>query len=151
MIQRIQSLYLSIVVVLTGLAFWLPLARFTTGADTYSLTAMGLRGADGTIVQSTVYLTILQAACCLLPLVTLFLYKHRLLQIRLAAAELVLLLGAAGMTTIYYLNDGGFPADTFRGFGIAFVFPIVSLVFIYLAIRAIGRDERLVRSLDRIR
>lgn len=151
MIQRIQTIYLLLVALLSGLAFWLPLAEFTTGADTYSLTALGLRNAEQAIVQPTIYLTILQAACCLLPLVTIFLYKRRLLQIRLAAAELVLLLGAVGMTLIYYMSDGGFPADTHSAIGIAFVFPIVSLVFVYLAIRAIGRDERLVRSLDRIR
>ena len=34
MIQRIQTLYLLLVVVLTGLALWLPLADFTVGADT---------------------------------------------------------------------------------------------------------------------
>ena len=39
MIQRIQTLYLLLVVVLTGLALWLPLVDFTVGADTCTLTA----------------------------------------------------------------------------------------------------------------
>ena len=43
MIQRIQTLYLLLVVVLTGLALWLPLVDFTVGADTCTLTAFGRR------------------------------------------------------------------------------------------------------------
>ena len=43
MIQRIQTLYLLLVVVLTGLALWLPLVDFTVGADTCTLTAFGLK------------------------------------------------------------------------------------------------------------
>ena len=47
MIQRIQTLYLLLVVVLTGLALWLPLVDFTVGADTCTLTAFGLKDAAG--------------------------------------------------------------------------------------------------------
>ena len=31
------------------------------------------------------------------------------------------------------------------------VFPVINIILTYLAIRAIGRDEALVRSLDRLR
>ena len=56
MIQRIQTLYLLLVVVLTGLALWLPLVDFTVGADTCTLTAFGLKDAAGITLLPTVYL-----------------------------------------------------------------------------------------------
>lgn len=75
MIQRIQTLYLLLVVVLTGLALWLPLVDFTVGADTCTLTAFGLKDAAGITLLPTVYLGVVLAATCLLPLVTIFLFK----------------------------------------------------------------------------
>ena len=56
MIQRIQTLYLLLVVVLTGLALWLPLVDFTVGADTCTLTAFGQKDAAGITLLPTVYL-----------------------------------------------------------------------------------------------
>ena len=152
MIQRIQTLYLLLVVVLTGLALWLPLADFTVGADTCTLTAFGLKDAAGITLLPTVYLGVVLAATCLLPLVTIFLFKRRLVQIRLCAVELVLLVGAGAMMGIYfylcnrYFAESEFYSHTLK---ISLVFPLVCLVFDLLALRAIFRDEKLVRSLDR--
>ena len=81
MIQRIQTLYLLLVVVLTGLALWLPLVDFTVGADTCTLTAFGLKDAAGITLLPTVYLGVVLVAACLVPLVTIFLFKRRLVQI----------------------------------------------------------------------
>jgi hypothetical protein len=36
-------------------------------------------------------------------------------------------------------------------FNIAVVFPLIAIILDYLAIRNIGKDEALVRSIDRIR
>ena len=141
MIQRIQTLYLLLVVVLTGLALWLPLVDFTVGADTCTLTAFGLKDAAGITLLPTVYLGVVLVAACLV-------------QIRLCAVELVLLIGAGAMMGIYfylcnrYFADSEFYSHTLK---ISLVFPLVCLVFDLLALRAIFRDEKLVRSLDRIR
>ena len=97
---------------------------------------------------------VLLALACALPLVTIFLFKRRLVQIRLCAVELVLLIGAGAMMGIYfylcnrYFADSEFYSHTLK---ISLVFPLVCLVFDLLALRAIFRDEKLVRSLDRIR
>ena len=99
-------------------------------------------------------LALLLALACALPLVTIFLFKRRLVQIRLCAVELVLLIGAGAMMGIYfylcnrYFADSEFYSHTLK---ISLVFPLVCLVFDLLALRAIFRDEKLVRSLDRIR
>ena len=152
MIQRIQTLYLLLVVVLTGLALWLPLVDFPVGAET--CTAFGLKDAAGITLLPTVYLGVVLVAACLVPLVTIFLFKRRLVQIRLCAVELVLLVGAGAMMGIYfylcnrYFAESEFYSHTLK---ISLVFPLVCLVFDLLALRAIFRDEKLVRSLDRIR
>ena len=154
MIQRIQTLYLLLVVVLTGLALWLPLADFTVGADTCTLTAFGLKDAAGITLLPTVYLGVVLAATCLLPLVTIFLFRRRLLQIRLCVVEMVLLLGSLVMEGVYYFLSWRVFSDlTFhtQGFKPAIVLPLVCLLFAYLAARAIFRDELLVRAADRIR
>ena len=140
MIQRIQTLYLLIVTALVAVMLFAPLAWFAGQAGEYGLYAFSLRSADGTLAQ--------------LPLVTIFLFRRRLLQIRLCVAEMVLLAGAVVMEGVYYFLSGrlfaGMAFHT-QGFKPAIALPLVALLFAFLAARAIFHDELLVRSADRIR
>lgn len=155
MIQRIQTLYLLGIVALMVAALFTPLAYFVAGTEVYELFAFSLKPKGATEAgQSTMYMGIIVALATLLPLVTIFLYKNRMLQIRLCAVELVLLAGAEiFMAIYYYLSNRMFSMMEFhtQGFRIAIIFPIVALILDYLALRAIFKDEMLVRSLDRIR
>ncbi|MBQ6572383.1 MAG: DUF4293 domain-containing protein, partial [Alistipes sp.] len=97
---------------------------------------------------------IVMSLATIIPLVNIFLFKNRQLQIRLCAVELVLLIGSiifAGL--YYYLSNRMFAELEFhtQGFRIAMIFPLVSIILDYLAMRAIFHDEMLVKSLDRIR
>ena len=154
MIQRIQTLYLLIVTALVAVMPFAPLAWFAGQAGEYGLYAFSLRSADGTLAQPTLYLGILLALAAALPLVTIFLYRRRLLQIRLCVAEMVLLAGAVVMEGVYYFLSGrlfaGMAFHT-QGFKPAIALPLVALLFAFLAARAIFHDELLVRSADRIR
>ena len=97
---------------------------------------------------------IVVALAAIIPLVNVFLFKNRLLQIRLCAVELVLLVGSAIFMAIYYfLSNRMFAQLEFSAHGmkLAILFPLVALILDYLALRAIFRDEMLVKSLDRIR
>ncbi len=152
MIQRIQSLYLLIVAGLMTTSLFLPLAHYVSGLSEYELFAFSLKGAD--YAQPTPYLGFMLLLTAIVPLVTIFLYKKRLLQIRLCAVNIVLLLGTLIFIAIYYYLGSRFFAEfsyEVRGFDIAAIFPLLSLVLTYLAARAIFKDEMLVRSLDRIR
>ncbi|MDE7069673.1 MAG: DUF4293 domain-containing protein [Alistipes sp.] len=155
MIQRIQTLYLLAAALFGGLMFVLPLASFTTGADTFTLTALGLRDAAGETVQPVIYLTVLLAAAVALPLVTVFLYKRRFVQLRFCVAELVLLLGVGVLTGVYCYLCHRFFAGCYELYlstvKVTVVFPLAALVCDFLALRGVVRDEKLVRSLDRIR
>ncbi len=154
MIQRIQTLYLLIIAVLTALTLFAPLAWFGNDAGEFTLYAFSLKNGAGEAVQSTIYMGILLALTCALPLLTIFLFKRRMLQLRLCVVELVLLVGALAMEAVYYfLSYRVFAGIEFhtQGFRPAIALPLVCLLFACLAARAIFRDELLVRSLDRIR
>ena len=151
MIQRIQTLYLFAAAALMVTALLTPLAYFAAGADEYTLRAFSLSGSGMT--QSTIYMGIVMALAAV-PLVNIFFFKRRMLQIRLCAVELVLLLGSVAFIGIYYYLSTRMVSQAefhTQGFRIAAVFPLVSLVLDYLAMRAIFKDELLVKSLDRIR
>lgn len=154
MIQRIQTIYLLLVTALVAVTLSLPLASFSAGVEPFTLVAFGLKDATGEVVVNSIYMTILLVLACLLPFVTIFLFKRRMLQIRLCAIEGVLLLGAEAMIFIYYyLADRLFSSFEFheQSLGVAVALPVMALLFCYLAARAIMRDEVLVRSLDRVR
>ena len=154
MIQRIQSLYLLIITVLMAVTLFSRLAWFGGGGEEFGLYAFALKDAGGEVLQPAVYLGILLSAAALLPLVTVFLYRRRLVQIRLCVAEMVLLVGSAVMEGIYYYLGSRVVSElsfSTHGVGISIVLPVVSLLFAWLASRAIFRDELLVRSADRIR
>ena len=91
---------------------------------------------------------------CLLAVWTMFLFRRRRVEIRLCGVEMVLWLGAVAMEVIYYfLSVRAFSDQTLhaQGFKPSIALPIVCLFFMYLAVRAIFRDELMVRAADRIR
>lgn len=152
MIQRIQTLYLLAVTALMAAAVFTPLAYFVGGVEKYKLFAFALKGAE--VSHSTIYMGIVVALAAIIPFITIFLFKNRMLQIRLCAVELVLLLGSqVFMAIYYYLSNRMFAHLEFhaQGLHIAIIFPLVAIILDYLALRAIFKDEMLVRSLDRIR
>lgn len=152
MIQRIQTLYLLAVTALMAAATFTPLAYFVGGVEEFKLYSYALKGAE--VSQSTIYMGIVVALAAIVPFVTIFLFKNRMLQIRLCAVELVLLLGSQIIMAIYYyLSNRMFAQFEFhaQGIQIAIIFPLVAIILDYLALRAIFHDEMLVRSLDRIR
>lgn len=154
MIQRIQSLYLLIAAALAAVTLFVPLALFADNGSEVVMTAFALRDSEGTVVQTTIYMGILLSLSALLPLVTIFLFRRRMLQVRLCIVGIVVLLGSLVMTGIYcYLGMSAVASQPFGAGNLrpALALPLVAIIFMLLAARAIFKDELLVRSLDRIR
>lgn len=154
MIQRIQTLYLVVITSLMAITLFAPIATFTVATgDVYTLSAFEL--SNGQQSQSTIWMGILLVLATVLPLVTIFLFKNRQLQLRLCGAEVVLLIGAIVFVGIYYWLSSANALENvgveYRSFGWAAIMPLLSLVMAFLAARSIFKDEVLVRSLDRIR
>lgn len=154
MIQRIQSLYLLIVTALMSVTLFSRLAWFGGDGGEFGLYAFALKSAEGEVLHSTIYLGILLVLATVLPLITIFLYRRRMLQIRMCVVEMVFLVGSAVMEGIYYFLSSRVVSDLAfhtQGVRAAIALPVVCLLFAWLAVRAIFHDELLVRGADRIR
>jgi hypothetical protein len=150
MIQRIQSVYLLVVAILFGVLLCTPIMEMIHDGHFFILNYKGIIGESGVVLQQTYLLTALEIIIPVLALVTIFLYKKRMLQIRLTIINTVLMIGFYPLLFVYlYVANKVMPMDF--ALKMTVVFPLVSAILSYLAIRAIGKDEVLVRAADRIR
>ncbi len=152
MIQRIQSVYLFFALIITGSLFFLNLAELATASEGYVLTYKGVftSGEDVIMAMPALALNILLILAMVFTIATLFLYKKRMLQIRLSALNMGLHAGLSVM--IFYF--GKIAAKEFHAelsFNWPLILPLISIILIFLAMRSIGKDEALIRSLNRIR
>lgn len=152
MIQRIQSLHLLLVAILMAILCFVPYAEFLREGELCELYAWGIKttGENPVMVVPTPYMGILVALSALLPLVAIFLFRKRLLQIRLCVVQMILLAGVQIYIGIYLYRAWSAVADKLV-FSIVDIFPLIAIIFTWLAYRGIIRDEALVKSLDRIR
>ena len=155
MLQRKQTLYLLLVVVLTSITFFLPVGGLTTLAEEiiYKLNYQGLYGvydAQKELYTTAWMLTVLMAIIPIFTLIIIFLYKKRVLQIRLLFFNIVLMLGFYAMLFLYLWQYGKIlDARLFVEFPAAF--PLVGIILSIMAIRSIAKDEALIKSLNRLR
>jgi hypothetical protein len=149
MIQRIQTVYLLLVVGLLIVAMCLPLGYFTdAGAVVCTFTPLGIRAGD--VFQSSWGLFCILLLSSMVALATIFLYKHRMLQIRMTIFNTLLLIGFYLVFIAFYLALKRDAGTSFR-IGWALCLPLIAIILNYLAMRAIGRDEVLVKAVDRLR
>lgn len=147
MIQRIQTIFILIAGIFTASLYFLPFAELVVNNELYIFNAFGIFSGE-TLVFDGLPIMIFIGLITLLHLIIIFMYKKRILQIRITVFTIILLLGLTGLF-FYFLYTGFTGAKV--AFKVPMVFPVVAIILDYLAIRAIGKDEALVRSLDRIR
>lgn len=152
MIQRIQSLYLLVSFVLVEIMFFFPLAHLTSNKGVYEFLYRGIPAIkEGEPALFVAYpVAILLGVIALVSLLTIFLYKKRMLQIRLIIFNMICMLGSIGLG-YYMINSQAKELTAVVDYSIINAFPLVAMVLSYLALRAIGKDEALIRSMDRIR
>jgi hypothetical protein len=147
MIQRIQTLYIFFAAVLTALLLKLNFAELVVNGEWYVFNAKGILSSDEMIFNGIPVMGFI-LLITLLHLLVIFLYKKRIRQMRLLGFTIILLLGLSGIM-LYFLYAGFDDADIV--FRIPMIFPLLAVLLDYLAIRSIGKDEALVRSMERIR
>lgn len=158
MIQRIQTLYLSLAFIAMALLFAFPLAQFFSETGAYIFSVKGLQNMvpDGlNAFNPMVFLPLLLVVIGLglLNLYTISQFKKRSLQVTLT--NIGVLTGIALIMGIFFLyipmieKKINIVPDYSKSYGI--YLPLVALVFMVMANRAIKRDEKLVRSADRLR
>lgn len=152
MIQRKQTLYLLISVIISVICLYLPVGRFVSSTITpdHSLYNLWLKSYDGSLDFSGCILFALLLLTCTISIVAIFTYSNRKRQGRMCLLNIFFLIAwyAAYFFTgfVTYSNDN----TEFRMLFTA-AFPAVSLILNVMARKAILADEALVRSADRIR
>ncbi|MEI6062107.1 MAG: DUF4293 domain-containing protein [Bacteroidota bacterium] len=158
MIQRIQTLYLSLAFIAIALLFAFPLAQFfgENGAYVFSVTGLKNMVPGGpNVFNPMLYLPLVVVAVSIgmLTVYTIFQFKNRSLQVKLTnigvLAAIILIMGIFFLYIPMIEKKISIVPDYRKAFGI--YLPLVALVFLVMANRAIKRDDKLVRSADRLR
>ncbi|XZF12972.1 DUF4293 domain-containing protein [Chitinophagaceae bacterium MMS25-I14] len=145
MIQRIQTVWLLLAALVNAVLFEVNL-----------YTAHMVQNGADTEVKINVtghYPTLLIAAVItLIPLIAIFLFKNRKRQRALTAFGIVATIGFIATIIMRVTNlNNSVPAPTNGSYSILSVLPVISAVFLVMAIKGIRKDEKLVKSLDRLR
>jgi len=139
MLQRIQTIYLILAAISTGvLPFVFPLWKQQTGtttADFYFMMEMGYAALFG--LSTT------------LSIVSIMGFKKRQNQFVMGRLNIILNLILLGLFVYRLLTLSGETSVSEKGIGM--FLPIVAIVFLVLANKAIKKDEDLVKSVDRLR
>jgi hypothetical protein len=167
MIQRIQSVFLLILVIAMVSVLFLPLWQKTnpaTGEEVvltaFSLMAQPLAVTDGATAaatsdlgENTMAIAGLTIIIALVALYEIFQYKNRFTQIKLGMLNSLLLAALLGTIFYYssYVGDELVKTSTPGDYQAGFYLPVLGLIVNSLANRFIKRDEDLVRSVDRLR
>lgn len=183
MIQRVQSILLALTAVTIALLFRFPISTYVAepGIQNYTVNAKlnlipqaaptmndQILAGSGTVnmdpslgnVQTwpMIVLALLVAA---LSLAAIFMYKNRVLQLRVVAFAFLLNVIYEGLIFLFYVDKFGKGVETFANslqcgvthtaYAAGTWIPIASIVLLFLAQRAIRKDEMKVRAADRLR
>lgn len=136
MLQRIQTIYLLLAAgVSAGLIFVFHLWITDTGEKVFA--------SDNNYVYGAFLVSALYS------IISIFRYKKRKLQFVLGRLNIILNFFLLGFFVYRSLNVSGETAVSEKGIGM--FIPIISIVFLALANKAIKKDEELVKSVDRLR
>lgn len=137
MLQRIQTIWLFLAAVCIFLTL-----KFSTysGTNKEMVSPYFLKGTENLMLM---FVTI---AAGIIPLVAVFLYTQRKLQLRMAILAILL---QTGLIYLYYRE-----VETFIGKGaisLTAALHVLALIFLFLAIRGISADEKLIKDSNRLR
>ena len=151
MIQRIQSLYLFLAAVALGLVFFFPLANLSNTQDLIIFNLSGFSRFSILEKIPTWPLLAINVISILLTVIVIGLFKKRQLQIRLTRIALMTNLGFIALVYFVYCDHLAKQIKMEINYDLGSVFPLIALIFHVLAMYAINKDERLIKSIDRIR
>lgn len=136
MLQRIQTVYLFLAALVSGgLIFIFELWQNLSGESVF---------AEDILVVFLLFIT--SAA---ISFVDIFLFKKRKLQLALGRLNIILNFILLGLFVYWSLTIPGEMEISEKGIGM--FLPVLSIVFLALANKAIKKDEALVKSVDRLR
>ncbi|RKS56162.1 uncharacterized protein DUF4293 [Gillisia mitskevichiae] len=136
MLQRIQTIYLFLAALISGvLIFFVSLWSNEAGESVF--------------VEEVLIALGLFLGSAVLSFISIFLFKNRKLQFVLGRVNILLNFFLLGVFVYWSLTVPGEMEISEKGIGM--FIPVLSIVFLVLANKAIKKDEDLVKSVDRLR
>ncbi|MEG2573324.1 MAG: DUF4293 domain-containing protein [Bacteroides sp.] len=151
MIQRIQTIYLLLVVGLLITTMCLSVGSFVgTDGSVAEFTNLSINIANATPDNSPWGMFAILMLSTIISFASILLFKNRMLQIRMTVFNTVLLIGYYITFIVFmFILQSRLHASFQLAFGLAL--PLIAIIFNYLAIRAIAKDEVMVRASERLR
>jgi peptidoglycan/LPS O-acetylase OafA/YrhL len=139
MIQRIQTLWLFLAALVNSGLFMFDLYRPDD--------ATGILKSIN--VNNNYFFVLIALVTIVLPLVAIFMFRDRKRQKRLAVLSIIACLSF--ISTMLMKINSSYPAGTTGSYWIGSILPVLAVIFLFMAIRGISKDDKLVRSQDRLR
>ena len=154
MIQRIQTVFLFLTIIALAafnmFPYWQTIAE--QGAESILLMSYGFISADkvGALPELSLYVLVagISALAMIIVIVEIFQFKNRILQLKMAIANSLLM--SVNLVVMTYLIIT-LQKEYHGSFGIGIFIYALAMILNILARRFIQKDENLVRSVDRLR
>lgn len=156
MLQRIQTIYMFCAALVTFILLFIPIGTLKGAEGFYEYNSFFVKVYNTDItIMNTFYNGLILILSTLLSLISIFFYKKRKLQVRIINFNMLVILGAL-FSMFYIYPKLIFPmhailAGTVLDFNFMILISLVTALGLYLAKRAILKDEALVRSTERLR
>jgi len=155
MIQRVQSIFFLLASLALLALFLFPLVHgITVDGVVENIKIDGVyQTVNGQLVRTVSFLmlTIATVLLAVVPLIALFMFNNRKLQLALAYGGILAIIGLSfwmSQTVQGLLHGATLRTDNY---GIGMLLSSVSIVFLLGAARGIKKDEKLIKSADRLR
>jgi hypothetical protein len=151
MLQRIQSLYMFVSLLLMGILFIYPLFYVQFSAEKFTVFLYKIDPAMTNLKFNVLIPIIIVCVIEILLLFSISLYKNRKLQIRMIQITQLLVLFYIVIIGIYLYKCSGINNEVHIQLTLTIPIPLIAFILDYLAIRGVRKDQALVDSLNRLR
>ncbi len=155
MLQRIQTVYFALAAICIGLTLAFPFATYSVPDGDVVFNAFGITSNSAKSVDPSVFFPYAIELVVSFGIIvfTIFQFKKRTNQLKINRLNFVLLIVL--LAFLFYdlssVRDQLGIEEAGVSYGVGFMLPIAALPMLFLANRAIKKDEALVKSLDRLR
>ncbi len=151
MLQRIQSVYLFVVAVLVVVGGFTPVFLFSNEGASHAMCYCNQLTDPFLLSEMKILpVAIFAVVAATLALVSLFAFKKRKRQLKLNKINMLVHVLWIGIALYYFFKIQSVYELSAQPTFVA-IFPVLSLILLFLANKAIQKDEDLIRSVDRIR
>ncbi len=158
MIQRKQSLFLLASAIVTLILLFIPIATLTTEIAIFDYSAFTVKrivSLEKTATLSTVYVALSLIISAICSVVAIFTYKNRKKQQRVVSVNMLLILITIFVMTYVYPEMVFTKHVDLQGaemkYNVWIFLIFIPAISLFLAKKAIAKDEALVNSSDRLR